>query len=142
MLRSSANYFAVSSSSSSTRQPSFQSNQLAFSSMGLTAQQIQSSVSLKGHSQAGFAVQAFNSQVEQAVVNSRTQIRVATHNKVQSGSYVGVQHLNRAEETAFHGSIPLSQYSIKKDSNPQVEMLSLCRNTFWLPPKHLCLPPK
>ena len=59
------------------------------------------------------------SQVEQAVVNSQTPLRLPNAGRIQAGQYSGL-HLNKDEELVFRGPRPLSQYQINQDTKPEV----------------------
>jgi hypothetical protein len=62
----------------------------------------------------------FHSQVEQALRNAQQPIHFPQATQVrQVGQYSGL-HLNQNEEQQFRGSIPLSQYQINQDPNPEV----------------------
>ena len=79
-------------------------------------QQQQSSVSL-----AAFAShQHQSSSVEQALRSAQTPLQFPNaHERVQAGQYSGIQ-LNKEEEQQFHGPVPLSQYQVNQDPNPEV----------------------
>jgi hypothetical protein len=65
------------------------------------------------------AAVAASSNVEQQVIQARQPLQFNEREQVQAGQYRGTL-LNRAELAQFRGPIPLEQYRINDDSNPEV----------------------
>jgi len=62
---------------------------------------------------------AFHSQTEQAIVNAAQPLPVQEREQVQAGRYHGT-YVNKAEVDQFRGPIPVEQYAINDDPNPEV----------------------
>jgi len=65
------------------------------------------------------AVAAYNSQIEQQVISARQPIQVQEREQIQAGPYRGI-YLNKQEVEQFRGPIPVEQYKINEDPNPEV----------------------
>jgi hypothetical protein len=62
---------------------------------------------------------SFQSQVEQQVVNAQQPIQTNEREQVQAGQYQGT-FLNKQEVDNWRGPIPIEQYRINDDPNPEV----------------------
>jgi len=63
--------------------------------------------------------QAFNSNIEQQVINAQQPIQHNERDTVQAGQYRGL-YLNKREVDQFRGPQPIESYQINEDSNPEV----------------------
>jgi hypothetical protein len=62
---------------------------------------------------------AYQSQVEQAVINAREPLQVNERQELTAGRYRGI-YLNKSEADSFRGPISIDQYRINDDPNPEV----------------------
>ena len=71
--------------------------------------------------QAAPSYSAYNgaSQIEQAVINARQPIQTNETAQFQAGQFQGT-YLNKQEVDQFRGPVPIDQYQINQDPNPEV----------------------
>lgn len=68
---------------------------------------------------SGAATANYNSQVEKALREAKRPIEAKSNDQYQAGQYKGI-FLNKEEVDAFRGPIPITQYKINEDKNPEV----------------------
>jgi len=59
------------------------------------------------------------SQIAEQVINAKQPIQTNAREQVQAGQFQGL-YLNKSEVDAFRGDIPIEQYQINEDPNPEV----------------------
>jgi hypothetical protein len=112
------------SSSYSSHSSSFGASGSAYASSGSSyghqqAGGYSAQVSRGGHQQQQQQHGAYRSQIAEQVINAQQPVNIQATEQFSHGNYRGL-YLNKQEVDAFRGPMPIEQYKINDDPNPEV----------------------